>query len=133
MTHEKSKPDFYGDPIDHTEVLFERPGAVMAFRIDTLHGTPTFAVKEVATTVSPTMKDAKVWAEQHISQGSHLVFVLGHEGWHLRAADSEMQFSAAQIESFFSQTLLQHLWLTHHPVASARERYFKVLMRKGIH
>ncbi|MBI5422370.1 hypothetical protein HZA44_04525 [Candidatus Peregrinibacteria bacterium] len=133
MGNAKPHSEFNELPLEKDEVLFERPGAVMALKVDPLNQAPVFVVESVATTVSSTMNDAKAWGAQQVAEGSQLVFVLGREGWHLQGAESDFPFSQAQVESFFSQMLLQDLWLSHHPVASARKRYLETLKGKGVH
>jgi len=133
MDHTKYNAESHKAPNDKDEVLVERLGSVMALRVDPLNQTPVFVVEEVATAFYPTVKDAKEWVALQIGDGAQIVFDLGPDGWQLRAANSEFKFSEAQIESFFSQELLQDLWLTHHPAASSRKKYLETLKGRGIH
>lgn len=133
MGQSTDKMDYRDRPQGPKEVLIEKAGAVIALKVDALNGTPAFVVQEVSTVVATSADAAKDWAEKQIGEGAQVVFVLGNDGWFLKAADSDFHFSEAQIDSFFSQELLQDLWLSHHPVASARNRYFDALKEKGIH
>lgn len=133
MGSAKHNSEFYGKPLERDEILIEKPGAVMAFNVDPLNQTSAFVIENVSTTVSRGMPEAKAWSEEQVGKGAQIVFFLDHEGWHLGATDSDFKFSEAEIRAFFSQDLLQDMWLTHHPVASARRRYLETLKGQGIH